>query len=83
MPDFPISGPIGIIAMLLLGGLGLPFPEELVLSAGGVAAHPDVGALYLVILSGWFGVMAGDSLIYALGRFFGGNVIRHPLIERD
>jgi membrane protein DedA with SNARE-associated domain len=82
MPDFPISGPVGIVLMLLLGGLGAPFPEEVVLAAGGLAAHPSREALAITILAGWLGVLAGDSLIYSLGRFFGGNVLRHRWMAR-
>lgn len=82
MPDFPITGPIGIIAMLLLGGVGAPFPEELVIAGGGIAAHPSRNALVAVIIAGWLGVLMGDLLIYSLGRFFGNAVLRHPWMAR-
>jgi membrane protein DedA with SNARE-associated domain len=82
MPSFPISGPFGIVLMLLLGGLGAPFPEELVVIGAGVAAYPERHDLIVMILASWLGVMLGDLLMYSLGRFFGANVLRHPILSR-
>lgn len=82
MPAFPLGGPLGLIAMLLLGGLGAPFPEELVLAGGGLAAHPDLTAFAVVLAAGWVGVVGADLILYALGRFVGHGVRRHPLFAR-
>jgi membrane protein DedA with SNARE-associated domain len=82
MAAFPVGGPLGVVIMLLLGGLGAPFPEELVLAGGGIAAHPELRALAVVVAAGYVGVLGGDMLVYALGRFIGEGVRRHPLLAR-
>lgn len=82
MPAFPVTGPLGIVLMLLLGGMGAPFPEELVLIGAGVAAHPDRAALFAMMAAGWVGIVGADLLMYCIGRFLGAQVLRHPILSR-
>ncbi len=82
MLDSTVAGPIGLIFMLQLGAFGLPFPEELVLLAGGIAAYPDRTALFVMVIAGWFGTLLGDTIVFFMGRYLGGSVVRHPLLGR-
>ena len=57
--------------ILILCGLGLPVPEDIVLiSAGMVAGEGGQSWIHTSVLM-WFGVMAGDSLTFLIGRHFG------------
>ena len=73
---------IGIIAVLILTGTGLPIPEEVpVIAAGVLSSH---GALdpWLAFFSCLIGALGGDCVMYWIGRHFGSNVVReHPWCE--
>ena len=60
-----------LFLILILCGLGLPVPEDIILiSAGMVAGESGQSWIHTSILM-WFGVMAGDSLTFFMGRRFG------------
>ena len=75
-------GYLGIVLVLVLGGLGLPVPEEApiilaaVLSRGGKMMWP------LALASCFVGVLVGDFIVYALGYFQGERVLSFPITRR-
>lgn len=75
-------GYLGIVLVLVLGGLGLPVPEEApiilaaVLSRGGKMAWP------LALASCFAGVLIGDFVVYALGYFQGERVLSFRITRR-
>jgi membrane protein DedA with SNARE-associated domain len=75
-------GYLGITLLLLLGGLGLPVPEEApiilaaVLSKGGKMWWP------LALASCFAGVLLGDFVVYFLGYFYGEKVMSLPLTRK-
>jgi membrane protein DedA with SNARE-associated domain len=71
--DSPLSlwGPFFV---LLLCGLGLPVPEDIVLVAAGALGEIDGRSWMEVSALMYAGVMAGDSTIFLAGRFFGGKL---------
>lgn len=75
-------GYLGIGLILVLGGLGLPIPEEapIILAAiltrnGQMSALPAVASCLL-------GVLLGDFVVYLLGYCYGEKVLRFPLTRR-
>jgi membrane protein DedA with SNARE-associated domain len=84
-----------VFGILLLCGFGLPMPEDIVLVTGGVVAwlaspleevtfHEmlrDEGLLAMVAL-GLGGIIAGDSVIYWLGRGLGTHIADHRFLRR-
>ncbi len=76
-----------VFVILLLCGFGLPMPEDVVLVTGGVLAWlasdlesvslagllHDRG-LFVMILVGLSGILAGDTVIFLAGRRFGHRV---------
>lgn len=59
-----------IFALLVAGGIGAPFPEEIVIVSAGAMVHRGVlpdGALVVTMA----GVLAGDLIIFGLGRKLG------------
>ncbi len=73
--DYPY---IGVAAIFLLCGLGLPLPEEIVLLAAGFvcAKYPDNAKL--LPMMGWCGsaILVGDMIPFLLGRIFGVRLLR-------
>jgi membrane protein DedA with SNARE-associated domain len=75
-------GYVGIALVLVLGGLGLPIPEEApiilaaVLTRNGQMSGPMALATCLV------GVLLGDFVVYFLGFFYGEKVLSLPLTRR-
>ncbi len=75
-------GYVGFFLVLVLGGLGLPVPEEVpvilaaVLSRKGTLWWPFAFGSCLV------GVLAGDFVVYFLGYFYGEKVLKLPLTRK-
>lgn len=66
----------GIVAVLLLSGLGLPVPEELpVVIAGAASAYGQLNP-WLALLACIVGALAGDCLLYFLGYHFGHGALK-------
>lgn len=64
----------GPFFVLLLCGLGLPVPEDIVLVAAGALGEIDGRTWQQVSAVMYAGVMLGDSTIFFAGRFFGGRM---------
>ena len=69
-------GYAAIFAVVILGSVGLPVPEETILTlAGYLVWRGDVG-LGPVLIVGIAGASTGDNLGYWLGRRFGSTAVR-------
>jgi membrane protein DedA with SNARE-associated domain/UDP-2,3-diacylglucosamine pyrophosphatase LpxH len=62
-------GPAALGSALLLGGAGVPVPATLLVLAAGAFARQGVIDWSLALGVGLLGVVLGDTLSYALGRF--------------
>lgn len=74
----------GILAVLLLGSLGLPVPEEMPIVAAGVLSHQDLAHWWLALPVCVVGALSGDVILYWVGRRWGRRVrgwwpVRHLL----
>ena len=70
---------LGIVVFLALTGIGLPIPEEVPIVAAGVASRAKALHWYYALPACLVGALLGDSLMYAIGRFFGAKVLKeHP-----
>ena len=70
---------LGIVLFLTLTGIGLPVPEEVPIVAAGVASRAGALQWYYALPACLLGAVLGDSLMYAVGRFFGARILRdHP-----
>lgn len=72
----------GPFAVLLLCGLGLPIPEDIVLIAAGALGVLDERSWIYVSAIMYAGVMGGDSIIFLAGRFFGRRLRATPWFQR-
>ena len=75
-------GYLGIALILILGGLGLPIPEEAPIIVAAVLTRN--GRLHgpLALASCLIGVLLGDLVVYFLGFFYGEKVLSLPLTRR-
>ena len=74
----------GILAVLLLGSLGLPVPEEMPIVAAGVLSHQGLAHWWLALPICVMGALSGDVILYSIGRRWGDRVrgwwpVRHLL----
>jgi membrane protein DedA with SNARE-associated domain len=77
----------GIFLVLLLGGLGVPIPEELPVLAAGALAREGVIRWWMGLFVCIAGVLIGDVLLYSAGHHWGGRllswrIVRGVLTER-
>lgn len=71
-----------VFGILLACGLGVPLPEDLSLILGGYLAHQGAANLPAMMAVGFFGILVGDSMIYAIGRRVGLSPSKGGLIGR-
>jgi len=71
-----------LFLMLVAGGVGFPFPEDLTLLAAGALAEPGLLRLRDVVLAGFAGVVTADWILYGIGRCYGPEVVDHPRVAR-
>jgi membrane protein DedA with SNARE-associated domain len=71
-------GYLGIALLLILGGLGLPVPEEAPIIVAAVLSRH--GALHweLALAACFLGVLLGDFVVYLLGFVYGEKVLSLP-----
>ena len=66
---------LGIFAVLLLGSLGVPIPEEMPIIAAAVLSHAGLARWWLALPVCLLGVLSGDMVLYWVGRQWGEHVL--------
>jgi membrane protein DedA with SNARE-associated domain len=72
----------GPLLLLLLCGLGLPIPEDVVLIAAGALGEIDGRPWIQVSVAMYVGVIGGDSMIFFAGRYFGTRLLATKWFQR-
>jgi membrane protein DedA with SNARE-associated domain len=75
-------GYVGIVLILVLGGLGLPIPEEAPIILAAILTRNDKLSGPVALASCLGGVLLGDLVVYFLGFFYGEKVLSLPLTRR-
>ncbi len=65
-----------VFGFLLICGLGIPIPEDIILVVAGYATYMGITDLWLMVLACYAGVILGDSIMFFLGSFFGKKLVR-------
>jgi membrane protein DedA with SNARE-associated domain len=73
---------LGLFLALIVGGVGLPIPEDITLVGAGVLADQHLLRLRDAIVVGLIGVIAADWIIYLFGRRYGAGLAAHPRLAR-
>jgi membrane protein DedA with SNARE-associated domain len=63
-----------VFLILVLCGLGLPLPEDVSLILGGFLAYSGAVHVEAMVVTGFLGILAGDSIIFFAGRRIGRNL---------
>ena len=72
----------GIFILLILGGIGLPFPEDLILILAGQLVHSEELNLIWILTICFAGVLPTDFLLYYAGKKYGRAIWRQRFIRR-
>ena len=72
---------LGIFAVLLLGSLGVPIPEEMAIIAAAVLSHEGIVRWWLVLPVCLAGVLSGDMVLYWVGRQWGESVLNWRVVR--
>jgi membrane protein DedA with SNARE-associated domain len=73
---------VGLFAVLIAAGLGIPLPEDIPLLAAGWLVYRGGADLTLMILTGLLGVLVGDTLLFSMGRRYGDHIVDHRWLRR-
>jgi membrane protein DedA with SNARE-associated domain len=71
----------GIFAVLLLGSLGVPIPEEMAVIAAAVLSHEGLARWWLALPVCLGGVLSGDLVLYWVGRHWGAEVLNWRVVR--
>lgn len=78
----PMGAYLWLAGILLLCGLGLPIPEDISLIVAGYFSWRGVLNVHKAFLVCLAAVLAGDSLAFLLGRYFGRRVLASGLARK-
>lgn len=77
---------LAVFGALVLCGLGMPVPEDIILISGGFLAsqtgEPAWPGSVPMVATGMLGILVGDSIIYWAGRHFGMSLAQGTLLRR-
>lgn len=69
-----------VFGLLFASSFGLPLPEEVTLVAAGLVVHEGLVPFPRMLVVGLVGVLAGDIVVYGLGRRYGDGILRHRVL---
>jgi len=73
---------LGIFVLLILGGIGLPFPEDAtIILSGFLVAHKVISPLP-IFLSVYAGLLISDFFLYSVGKKYGRMVAEHKRFHK-
>jgi len=72
---------LGIFAVLLLGSLGVPIPEEMPIIAAAVLSHEGIVRWWRALPVCLLGVLSGDMALYWVGRHWAEQVLNWRLVR--
>lgn len=79
---FEHSPYLGLFVLLLLGGLGLPFPEDTTLILSGfLISHKVVKPLPAIMII-YLGLLMADFSLYSVGKRYGRKIVNHERFQR-
>jgi membrane protein DedA with SNARE-associated domain len=78
----PYTKLLSLFLVLVGGGVGLPFPEDVTLVGIGVLVEQRLLGLRAAIAVGIAGIVVADWMLYLFGRRYGGVLVAHPGVIR-
>lgn len=71
-----------VFIVLLICGAGFPLPEDITLISAGIISGLGQANLYVMIVVSYLGIIIGDTMMYGIGCYFGGNLREKPLFQK-
>lgn len=71
-----------VLGWLLLGGLGVPLPEDLALLATGALVHHGQVSPVVALVTVFIGVLGGDAMLFLIARRLGPAAYERRLFQR-
>ena len=68
---------IGVFILLILGGVGLPFPEDATLLLSGFLVSQNVIKPFQTFLVVYLGLLISDFFLYWIGKKYGRMLVLH------
>ncbi len=75
-------GYAAVFGLLLVGGVGVPIPEELTQLTAGVLSHEGYLHLAVTLPVVWAGILAGDTTLFLLARRLGPRALDARAVKR-
>ena len=72
----------GLFALLILGGIGLPFPEDATLILSGFLVANEIIKPLPTFLIVYAGLLASDFFLYLVGKKYGRMMVEHKRFRR-
>jgi len=73
---------LGLFLLLVLGTLGLPFPEDGILLLGGFLSAHDVIKPFPAFFVLYSGLLMTDFLLYSVGKKYGRRIVEHKRFQK-
>ncbi len=73
---------LGLFLLLIIGGIGFPFPEGGTLILCGLLISTNVIKPIYTLVIAYSGVLIGDFLFYSFGRKYGRMIITHRMLRK-
>jgi membrane protein DedA with SNARE-associated domain len=73
---------LGLFVLLILGGIGFPFPEDTTLILCGFLISTDVVKPIPAILTVYSGLLIADFGLYVIGKKYGRTIVNHKRFHK-
>ena len=73
---------LGVVIVLLLGGMGVPIPEDIPLLVSGYLCHLGSAEIFIMLPLAFSAVLGGDFIMFGLGRRYGDRLFRLRLLNK-
>jgi membrane protein DedA with SNARE-associated domain len=73
---------LGLFLLLILGGIGFPFPEDTTLILCGFLISQDIIRPLPAFLNVYAGLLIADFFLYSMGRRYGRLIVTHRRFQR-
>ncbi len=75
-------GYVAIAGLLVAGGVGMPFPEEVIQLSAGYLARREILDFVPALACAYGGIVAGDFLLFRLAQQHGDRLLARPAVAR-
>jgi len=75
-------GYLGVFLAIIASGVGFPLPEEVPVVAGGAICGSENAYWWMMLPLCIGAVVLGDSMLYAIGRFWGQKLVLLPFVQK-